>query len=127
MTTDNTTEPTTVIATLPPCPAWCTEHPYSMDSSVMHSTTVAEGDWLDSGSPKNPVARGCLRLQQLESFDMNRREVTRDEMVLQFGQYAAEGSGVTFDECMDIRDPRAVAAALLNAAAVLDEITGASS
>jgi hypothetical protein len=135
MSTDNTTPtgttvPTTlptVIAQLPPCPSWCTNHPYGSGGELqVHEAMLSEGDWIDSEMPHVGVARGGVRLVMSEAFDFNARTVNRDAApTIELFEYAPEGSQYRVASYLSIADPRAVAAALLAAADVLDDAAGA--
>ena len=118
----------TVIAQLPPCPAWCTNHPYADDALQVHEAVIVEGaGWFENELPEGErAAVGGVRLRQSESFDFEARTVTRDAAVtVELFETAPEGSQYKAAAYMNILSPRAIAAALLAAADVLDEIAGA--
>jgi hypothetical protein len=121
-TTEPTSTPPVVIAELPPCPSWCKDHPYADDALQVHEAVISEGDWFDSERPATEgAARGGVRLRESESFDFEARTVTRDAAVtVELFEYAPDGSQYKISAYMHILSPRAVAAALLAAADVLD-------
>jgi hypothetical protein len=131
MTTEQTTVPTTlptVIAQLPPCPHWCTNHPYTSGGELqVHETIVSEGGWIDSERPHVGVTSGGVRLVMAEAFDFGGRTVNRDaHPTVELFEYAPEGSEYRVASYLSVADPRAVAAALLSAADLLDDYgTGA--
>jgi hypothetical protein len=130
-TNETTTVPTTlpvVIAQLPPCPAWCTNHPYGFGGELqVHEAIISEGEWFDSEMPHVGVARGGVRLVMSEAFDFDGRTVNRDATAsVELFEWAPEGSQYRVASYMAVVSPRAVAAALLAAADALDTIEGAS-
>jgi hypothetical protein len=123
MSTEQTeATPPVVIAELPPCPSWCTNHPYADDALQVHEAVISEGDWFENDGPATErVARGGVRLRQSESFDFEARTVTRDAAVtVELFELAPEGEQYRISAYMNILSPRAVAAALLSAADAVD-------
>jgi hypothetical protein len=124
-TTTPTTLPT-VIAQLPPCPDWCTNHPYGAGGELQaHEAIISEGEWFDSEMPHVGIARGGVRLVMTEAFDFDARTVNRDAApTVELFEWAPEGSQYRVSAYLSIVDPRAIAAALLAVADVLDEHEG---
>jgi hypothetical protein len=118
---DSTTQPV-VIAQLPPCPDWCTDHPYADDALQVHEAVIASGNWFENELPESGnLARGGVRLRQSEYFEFEARAVTRDAAVtVELFTLAPEGEQYRISAYMSIVSPRAVAAALLAVADVID-------
>jgi len=112
----STTRPDTVIATLPPCPSWCSEHPRAMDPTQVHRTDHVSGPWFAGDLVDTPHS-GAVRLTLAETFDIDERTVTRDKVTVELLAGYLEPGGSTV---LTVVDPRGLAAALLEVADLLD-------